>query len=134
MWRPRESTWSPKGSSSSATWSTQASATWRSWRIQMETGSCSTTGTRRMRTELLERYRALPLPTTTEESWRFTDLKGFDPDSFTANGAGPAPAAMLDIEVSGMATVSSEGIEISRVPEGITFEQLDEDHPRLGEL
>ena len=39
------------------------------------------------RAELLERYRALPLPDTTEESWRFTDLKGFDPDAFTSNGA-----------------------------------------------
>jgi Fe-S cluster assembly protein SufD len=87
-----------------------------------------------MRTELLERYRALPLPNTTEESWRFTDLKGFDPDSFTANGTGPAQTAMLDIEVSGMATVGPDEIEISRVPEGITFEQLDEGHPRLGEL
>jgi hypothetical protein len=28
------------------------------------------------RAELLERYRALPMPTTTDESWRFTDLKG----------------------------------------------------------
>lgn len=30
----------------------------------------------------LERYRALPLPTTTDEHWRFTNLRGFDPDSF----------------------------------------------------
>ena len=30
----------------------------------------------------MERYRELPLPDTTEEHWRFTDLKGFDPDSF----------------------------------------------------
>src|SRR5206468_9450128 len=34
------------------------------------------------RPELLERYRALPFPTTTDEPWRFTDLKGFDPDAF----------------------------------------------------
>ena len=27
------------------------------------------------RTDLLERYRALPLPTTKDESWRFTDLR-----------------------------------------------------------
>ena len=38
-------------------------------------------------TELLERYRALPLPTTKDEHWRFTDLEGFDPDAWTANGA-----------------------------------------------
>jgi hypothetical protein len=35
-----------------------------------------------MHTEALESYRALPLPDTTEEHWRFTDLKDFDPDSF----------------------------------------------------
>ena len=40
-----------------------------------------------MRSELLERYRALPLPTTKDEHWRFTDLSGFDPDAWTANGA-----------------------------------------------
>ena len=33
-----------------------------------------------------ERYAALPLPDTTQEHWRFTDLKGFDPDSFVQNG------------------------------------------------
>jgi Fe-S cluster assembly protein SufD len=39
------------------------------------------------RVELLERYNALPLPTTSDEHWRFTDLRGFDPESFSANGA-----------------------------------------------
>ena len=34
------------------------------------------------RTDALERYNALPLPTTKDEHWRFTDLKGFDPDAF----------------------------------------------------
>ena len=28
----------------------------------------------------LEAYRALPIPDMTEEHWRFTDLRGFDPD------------------------------------------------------
>ena len=40
-----------------------------------------------MRADLLERYQALPLPTKSDEHWRFTDLAGFDPDSWTANGA-----------------------------------------------
>ena len=31
------------------------------------------------RAELLERYRALPLPTTTDEAWRFTDLQRLRP-------------------------------------------------------
>ena len=39
------------------------------------------------RDAIRERYAALPLPTTKDEHWRFTDLKDFDPDSWTANGA-----------------------------------------------
>jgi Fe-S cluster assembly protein SufD len=87
------------------------------------------------RPELLERYRALPMPTTKDESWRFTDLKDFDPDSFSANGASEiagAPA-MLELEAAGLARVSEAGLEIDRAPEGIRFEPLA-DHPRLGEL
>src|SRR6266540_525813 len=87
------------------------------------------------RTEALERYRALPLPTTSEEAWRFTDLAGFDPDSFSANGAGAAVApGLVDIDVGAVASVTENGIEIERAPEGITFEPLSADHPRLGEL
>jgi Fe-S cluster assembly protein SufD len=84
---------------------------------------------------LLDRYRALPLPDTSEEAWRFTDLKGFDPDAFTANGVGAITSApaMLDLEAAGVARVSGAGIEILEAPEGIRFERL-EDHPRLGEL
>src|SRR5437764_15486467 len=87
------------------------------------------------RAELLERYRALPLPTTKDESWRFTDLKGFDPDAFAQNGHGPVPGTrtMLELDVAGLATVGP-GIEIDRAPDGIRFEPLDEAHPHLGEL
>ena len=92
------------------------------------------------RAALLERYRSLPLPTTEDEAWRFTDLKGFDPDAFTGpNGhvQDQAPAVsretMVDIDVAGVATVSEEGIEIERAPDGITFEPLRE-HERLGTL
>jgi Fe-S cluster assembly protein SufD len=88
------------------------------------------------RAELLERYRALPMPTTTDEAWRFTDLRGFDPDDFAANGAGApvAVAGLLDIDVAAIAHVGEGGIEIERAPEGIRFEVLDDNHPRLGEL
>jgi Fe-S cluster assembly protein SufD len=88
------------------------------------------------RADVLERYRALPFPDTTQESWRFTDLRGFDPEAFTGNGATTVarPGSMLDLEVSGVASVSDAGIEIERAPEGITFEPLSDDHPRLGEL
>ena len=61
------------------------------------------------------RYQQLPLPATTEESWRFTDLKGFDPDAFSANGTSPtlqqtvAKSSMLDIDVAGLATVGPAG-------------------------
>ncbi|MFL5929863.1 MAG: SufB/SufD family protein, partial [Gaiellaceae bacterium] len=88
------------------------------------------------RSELLERYRALPMPTTTDESWRFTDLRGFDPESFAGNGArAPAPSpGLLDIDVAAVAHVGEGGIEIERAPEGVRFEPLDQNHPRLGEL
>src|SRR6478736_10265187 len=87
------------------------------------------------RAELLERYRDLALPSTTEEAWRFTDLKGFDPDAYLANGATSVVRAdrMLDLDVAGLATVSEGGIEIERAPEGVTFEPLA-DHELLGTL
>jgi Fe-S cluster assembly protein SufD len=91
------------------------------------------------RSDLLERYRSLPLPSTTDEPWRFTDLKGFDPDAFVSNGhvGGQAPAgaagSMLELDVAALATVSEDGIEIERAPEGITFEPL-RDHELLGTL
>ncbi len=86
------------------------------------------------RTELLERYRSLPLPTTKDEPWRFTDLRGFDPDAYAATGEGARLDRMLDIAVSGLVTVTETDIEIDRAPAGVTFERLDENHPRLHEL
>jgi len=87
------------------------------------------------RPELLERYRGLPMPTTADESWRFTNLKGFDPDAYSANGAAAVAttAGMLELDAAGIVHVSEAGIEIERAPEGIRFERLV-DHPRLGEL
>ncbi len=89
-----------------------------------------------MRTELLERYRALALPTKSDEHWRFTDLAGFDPDSFTANGATEiaAPETLLDIDAAGIAVVSEAGIRIERAADGIRFEPLTGDHPLLYSL
>jgi Fe-S cluster assembly protein SufD len=89
------------------------------------------------RAELKQSYAALPLPTTNDESWRFTDLKGFDPDSYASNGhsAGSKPAgAMLDVDVTGLAVITESGIEIERVPEGIVFEPLSDAQERLGTL
>ena len=87
------------------------------------------------RPELLERYRALPLPSTSDESWRFTDLKGFDPEAFSVNGAAAiaAPETMLDIDVAGLAVVGDGGLEVQRAPDGVRFELL-EDHELLRTL
>jgi Fe-S cluster assembly protein SufD len=91
------------------------------------------------RQELLERYRSLPLPSTKDEPWRFTDLKGFDPDAFVSNGhvGGQTPAgavgSMLELDVAAVATVTEDGIEIERAPDGVTFEPL-RDHELLGTL
>jgi Fe-S cluster assembly protein SufD len=88
------------------------------------------------RAELLERYRAIPLPTTKDEHWRFTDLAGFDPDAWTSNGAAGivAPSSLLDVEVAGVALVGEGGIEIERTPEGVRFEPLGDDHEELYSL
>jgi len=85
------------------------------------------------REELRTRYAELPLPARSEEAWRFTDLRGFDPDSFGESGDGSVPERMLNIDVDALATVTESSIEIENAPEGITFARL-EDHPRLGEL
>jgi Fe-S cluster assembly protein SufD len=88
------------------------------------------------RPELLERYRALPLPSTRDEHWRFTDLKGFDPEEFNADGAAgiSRPDSMLEIDVAALAHVGEAGLEIERAPEGITFAPLPDDHERLHSL
>jgi len=83
--------------------------------------------------EAAEAYRSLPLPNTTEEHWRFTDLKGFEPESFVGGGETEI-ATMLDLDVAGYATVTENGIEIERAPEGVRFESLPEDYERLYSL
>ncbi len=91
------------------------------------------------RADLLERYRALPLPSTTDEPWRFTDLRGFDPEAFVSNGhvGGQTPdvaaGSMVELDVAGLATVSEDGIEVERAPDGVRFEALA-DHELLGTL
>jgi Fe-S cluster assembly protein SufD len=91
------------------------------------------------RAEALARYRSLPVPTTSEEAWRFTDLAGFDPDAFSANGTSTVPGTpeggrgLVEIASFARAIVTEHGIEIENAPGGITFQPLA-DHPRLGEL
>jgi Fe-S cluster assembly protein SufD len=87
------------------------------------------------------RYADLPMPSTTDEHWRFTDLRGFDPESFVRDGQVPVPGTktglpetMLDVDVAGLAVVDETGISIERSPDPrITFEPFS-DHERLGEL
>jgi Fe-S cluster assembly protein SufD len=88
------------------------------------------------RAELVERYRALPLPTTKDEHWRFTDLAGFDPDAWTGNGTASiaAPASLLDVEAAGVAYAGEGGLAIERAPTGVRFEPLTDDHPLLYSL
>jgi Fe-S cluster assembly protein SufD len=93
------------------------------------------------RAEAAARYAELPVPTTTEEAWRFTDLRGFDPDSFTGTGgsaeAGPHWASeqhWVEVDRAGLVLVTDSGIEVVAAPDGVTVELLSEDHPRLHEL
>ncbi|HMB81517.1 MAG TPA: hypothetical protein VKI43_15665, partial [Vicinamibacterales bacterium] len=83
------------------------------------------------RAEAKERYEALPMPSTSDEHWRFTNLRGFDPAAFR-DGRTPSPAApskaMLDLDVSGRAVVTEHGIEILSAPEGVTFAPLPADY------
>ena len=89
------------------------------------------------RSDALAAWEALPIPDTTEEHWRFTNLRDFDPDSF-GHGRYQVPAmageAMLDLDVAGYATVTADGIEIEKVPEGVTSDPLPEEHERLYSL
>jgi Fe-S cluster assembly protein SufD len=90
------------------------------------------------RDEALARYDELPVPDTSMEPWRFTDLTGFDPDAFSDSGtaaAGTGPdVTLLDIAVAGVARVTEAGIQIEKVPAGVTFEPLTREADRLGTL
>lgn len=83
------------------------------------------------------RYAELPVPPKTEESWRFTDLAGFDPDEYqvpASDEAREAAPRLLELDVAGLAVVSETGIAIEQAPQGIRFEPLAEDDPRLYSL
>jgi Fe-S cluster assembly protein SufD len=74
-------------------------------------------------------FAELPLPSTADEHWRFTDLRGFDPDQAPgtpATGTGSAP--MLDLDVAGRAAAHESGMEILSAPAGVTFEPLPVDY------
>jgi Fe-S cluster assembly protein SufD len=75
------------------------------------------------------RFEELPLPSTADEHWRFTDLRGFAPNG-RVEGLSPAMSVgpTLDLDVSGRAIVTENGIEILSAPEGVTFEPLPQDY------
>jgi Fe-S cluster assembly protein SufD len=88
-----------------------------------------------MRAELLEAYRALPLPTIRDEHWRFTNLEGFDPDAWGGDAAAATEvASLLELDVAAQATIDESGIRVDGAPEGVRFEALTDDHPLLGSL
>src|SRR4051794_15996368 len=80
------------------------------------------------REQAAKRFAELPLPSTKDEHWRFTDLRGFDPrqafDAVPALAAKPA----LDLDVAARAVVTETGIEILSAPEGVRFEPLPRDY------
>ncbi len=101
------------------------------------------------RADAVQAYRDLPLPDTTQEHWRFTDLKGFDPDAFVqVPGSDPLSSrnrdetepnlasaeTMLDLDVAGLATIGEDGVQIASAPEGVTFAPLTQEHERLYSL
>src|SRR5436190_8093192 len=87
------------------------------------------------RTDALDRYRELPVPDTSAEHWRFTNLRGFDPESFSGTeAAAAAPSSMVALDVAAEAVVTETGIEITRAPAEIRFEPLEDSHELLGSL
>lgn len=88
-----------------------------------------------MRADDLERYRSLSLPTTRDEHWRFTDLRGFDPDAWTATSDTAADTgSLVDLDAAGTIWVGEAGLTIHDAPAGIRVEALTDDHPLLGTL
>ncbi|HET8607920.1 MAG TPA: Fe-S cluster assembly protein SufD [Gaiellaceae bacterium] len=85
------------------------------------------------RSDALAAYERLPIPDTTQEHWRFTDLAGLDVDAF-AGAATAETGTLLDLDVAGYATATADGIEIERAPEGVVFAPLPEDERRLYSL
>ena len=79
------------------------------------------------REQAAKRFAELPLPSTSDEHWRFTDLRGFDPQD-VPGAPSPDTKPALDLDVAGRVLVTENGIEIASAPEGITFEPLPADY------
>jgi Fe-S cluster assembly protein SufD len=82
------------------------------------------------REDAAKRFDELPLPTTADEHWRFTDLRGFSvPEQVSDTVPVSDTHPVLDLDVAGRARVTESGIEILEAPEGITFEPLPAEYP-----
>jgi Fe-S cluster assembly protein SufD len=81
------------------------------------------------REQAARRFEELPLPTTADEHWRFTDLRGFEAPEKVPDTSKVPPRPALDLEVAGRAHVTETGIEILEAPDGVTFEPLPVDYP-----
>jgi Fe-S cluster assembly protein SufD len=73
------------------------------------------------------RFEELPFPSTADEHWRFTDLRGFAPQEVSDTKVSDTKPA-LELDVAARALVTENGIEILDAPEGITFEPLPQDY------
>jgi Fe-S cluster assembly protein SufD len=80
------------------------------------------------REQAAKRFAELPLPSTADEHWRFTDLRGFAVSDTGTVSDTSSPKPALDLDVSGRAVVTENGIEIVSAPEGVTFEPLPADY------
>jgi Fe-S cluster assembly protein SufD len=81
------------------------------------------------REQAAQRFDELPLPTTADEHWRFTDLRGFEVPEKVSGTSKVSTRPALDLEVAGRAHVTETGIEILEAPDGVTFEPLPVDYP-----
>jgi Fe-S cluster assembly protein SufD len=79
------------------------------------------------REEAAKRFEELPLPSTSDEHWRFTDLRGFEPAQLVSDTKVSDTSPALDLDVAGRARVTENGIEILSAPDGIRFEPLPAD-------
>jgi Fe-S cluster assembly protein SufD len=80
------------------------------------------------RDEAAQRFAELPLPTTADEHWRFTDLRGFPVELVSDTGSVSDTSPVLDLDVAGRAIMNESGIEIVSAPDGVTFEPLPRDY------
>jgi len=86
------------------------------------------TATTLTRDEAARRFEELPLPSTSDEHWRFTDLRGFEPARLVSETRVSDTSPALDLDVAGRVLVTENGIEIVSAADGIRFEPLPADY------